>query len=932
MFYWYFAVFSVSYFLFMLMIYIKRRTLTREGLAFYFHILYSVLGITVVTNIFGYNIPIRCYNEINKYFFGSSPIPEPELTNISVLFIFVLLVVLWLFGLFIFRTIPLKKSISEENGDVLESISTSAIYYILKPSSRKVYRNNNKEEELDELPINNPFDRDTISWHQQAANLLMLRDPQIKINANDWYPNQKCFISKYGKQQEPLVVVCTIDEISEARLTDIVKFSLLQHKCDQAIFYYAIQKNMGTGNMLVSGQKIQIVCEDSLLDDLIDLSEYKNKIVREFTIDDFYQGCGHSLIETYTEPACNVHNVDNNTDFEIESIETYVFDWLNDNSQHKQLAILGDYGQGKSVLCKKIVYRLMTEENLSKRIPILISLSGKSPEQYESAFDILGEWCSRNDIRQKAIIELHRAGRLLIIFDGFDEMKLVGDVQMRKEHFCRLWEFSSEYSKIIITGRPNYFLNNDEMKYLLRLGMSCEALTIQLFDDNRIEKALRFLPSSTQNSILNTYKTQGNKSSFADMLKRPSLLAITGLQWDNISKISDDNLNSAKVIGLYLDSCYERQKVKKSKGHITVLSIEERAYFMWGIALGMLKKSGDYTNLIGKKDLYDIVLKLIQYIPKEVTQLSTQSSKRKISDRYDKRYNNDSVFMDIVSCGVLVRDLGTYDSYRFAHKSFLELLVARYDALITTASIMNENDLRVKIIKSYYKALDLNSSFVAEHQSRDVSAFIIEEIANNIHFSENLSGYDKLKKIYKIIQPLPISFNTNLLFSRIFGIRWLTSFIALLVFVFFFEASIYIALKGIFSNFVDSTSYIPQNISNKSYYAIFILFNFTFWAVIILQRKLRFVKHKQEGIPGYKHEVFDFISQAYLDKIEQILVLVNSFVIPSTSAHKSFDSLEKNGLFYAICKSLGLDGELEKYFSAKNILDMERNLIVFNFK
>jgi len=89
------------------------------------------------------------------------------------------------------------------------------------------------------------------------------------------------------------------------------------------------------------------------------------------------------------------------------------------------------------------------------------------------------------------------AGRAVLIFEGFDEMAEAGDVESRLNHFRALWRFCYSGSKVIITGRPNFFLDDQELKAALGVGgvsgslPYCDPLYINFFDEARISSSLR---------------------------------------------------------------------------------------------------------------------------------------------------------------------------------------------------------------------------------------------------------------------------------------------------------------------------------------------------------------------------------------------------------------------------------------------------------
>ena len=131
---------------------------------------------------------------------------------------------------------------------------------------------------------------------------------------------------------------------------------------------------------------------------------------------------------------------------------------------NEHLAIMGEYGQGKTVLAHKLVREILNRPEEFDRIPILISLRGRSPRN-ESGLDILSKWAAQYDVPPRALEELHRAGKLLLILDGFDEMDLVGDTQLLRDHFSRIWGLAKyPNSRIIVTGRQNLFTDDSERR------------------------------------------------------------------------------------------------------------------------------------------------------------------------------------------------------------------------------------------------------------------------------------------------------------------------------------------------------------------------------------------------------------------------------------------------------------------------------------
>ena len=456
--------------------------------------------------------------------------------------------------------------------------------------------------------------------------------------------------------------------------------------------------------------KINVVSKTTLIKHQIDnLHCYFRSVQTTFEKTPIVRGYEYTLNKIYVEPHCIRKN--DKDDFYIESIENYVVDWLNDEKTSKQLALLGEYGQGKSVLSQRIAYKILNDRSLTDRIPIVVELRGKYPIQNDDLSMFFSEFSSRYKVFSKSLQILHEEGNLLIIFEGFDEVGLVGESSIRYEHFKKIWNCCLPNSKIIITWRPNYFVDKAEMDSLLNIksgnpnGIYCEEIYIQKFNRKQIKSVLCNFSPGMGREILDFYDKYPN-SSFADLISRPSSLFITGIIWDirNLSE-KKEKLNSAFVINEYLLNSYSRQEDKKQK---LLLSTDERAFFMEGIAIYMVHKYG-YTNKITKTELEEVILKLVDYCPKELANVNSIGYGKNISERLDdEKRSKDSIITDVRACGVLVADISSFDTFTFGHKSYLELLgdtlcIANIKGLPRTILVVIKAHQRAVVLADFRK-------------------------------------------------------------------------------------------------------------------------------------------------------------------------------------------------------------------------------------
>ncbi|MGR6859979.1 NACHT domain-containing protein [Aliivibrio salmonicida] len=482
-------------------------------------------------------------------------------------------------------------------------------------------------------------------------------------------------------------------------------------------------------NIKINGKSIKCYTKEYLLNNLINFDEYNEHLKFQFYKSEIYDGDEYALNDVYVASSGLLTSINNTSDnVEINNVEEYLMQWASSKNNEEQIALLGDYGQGKSVLSLKFSNELIASD--IEKQPIIIELRGKSPRNMPME-ELVAAWAYRFNYNVTSILTLLKEGRLIVILEGFDELDMVGDKLRRLEHFKKLWEFARyKKSKVIITGRPNLFLNNEEARDYLHLqNKSCstfhvQAIKLEPFSKEKIQLSLRNMPEKVSKEILYHYEINGDCNGFADLVSRPSTLFQAGIIWDSLDK---SNLNSSKIINSFIDHAYKRQaekllSVSGSDLETPVLTPKERAYFMLGVAVGMINYNG-YSNQISGKELSNIVRKLFYAIPEECSQdhhSCTQTlSERLESDAFD------SVFNDVRTSGVLVRDLTSNDSFKFAHKSFLESLFSTFFKY----KIKPESQYDEIVFNTISSALSIDDIYSLEF-SNEVISHITDNLIN----------------------------------------------------------------------------------------------------------------------------------------------------------------------------------------------------------
>jgi hypothetical protein len=543
--------------------------------------------------------------------------------------------------------------------------------------------------------------RDSVAWKDRARELLKLSSTSYLLEQDGWRDSVGCWVGSNLDTGKLLVLAPFSSYPDEASLHRVVSFAEEAAKqARQSIDSIVVAVRQSLPELLPpTGRRVVVKTEGQLLEGLVNFTDYFHEIRRRFEHSPLPDS--HLSLNDVYVPA-QILQPDPGGDG--RSVESVLSDWL-DEPGHRQLALLGEYGQGKSTTALAWTHRLISNvasAGAASRIPLLIELRGTSPRNL-TPLQLLGAWAAQYGINPQALVALAIAGRLVLIFEGFDEMALVGDAEMRLKHFRTLWRFAYPGSKILITGRPNFFLDDREMKAALGIGTAagdrpfCEALRLKPFSLEQIEEALRSYRQEVRSQIC---ALVARSARFHELVSRPSLLHVVAVLWERERLATkEDQLTSAFVMNLFVQNSYRRQGLKETDSQgFMALTTAERDYFMAGIAAFMAAKS--LPNQISADQLGVAISTLISYIPESISVRSTAISGetvRPLSARLtEAEYGVEHVATDVRTCGLLADDPAAAGTFRFGHKSFFEFLFAQ----VLTEQVLDSNSERAGAILS----------------------------------------------------------------------------------------------------------------------------------------------------------------------------------------------------------------------------------------
>jgi NACHT domain-containing protein len=156
---------------------------------------------------------------------------------------------------------------------------------------------------------------------------------------------------------------------------------------------------------------------------------------------------------------------------EIAKLEPIVDSWVADNSIRQSLAIIGSYGKGKSSFARRLAYQYAKrfQQHETNRLPLLIELRNFAGHQDIEGL-LLHELHERHGLHSwslETFRKLNSTGRLLLILDGFDEMKHGLTREALIYNFDQLSRLTGPRTKVLICGRPTAFASDDEQTAIL---------------------------------------------------------------------------------------------------------------------------------------------------------------------------------------------------------------------------------------------------------------------------------------------------------------------------------------------------------------------------------------------------------------------------------------------------------------------------------
>ncbi|WP_160116542.1 NACHT domain-containing NTPase [Ruegeria sp. AU67] len=544
----------------------------------------------------------------------------------------------------------------------------------------------------------------------------------IHIPDDGWREEGRLWVGKIlglrdHDTEEALVLICDSKPNTrslENRLESLMqRYGSIEDFSLYALYMSDSRREEKLGTLEICRQSIRVLSSRELILMNLELVNYARLIIEAFE-ETQVGGTTATLKNSYVE----LNVLSNNDDSQPEALAEKIATWLNDTSG-KQIAITGEYGQGKSTALLKFCYdwakRFVETQELNERVPLLIELRGQSPSETDP-LGFLSNWCTRYGLSPRQVHNLIKSGDAVVIFEGFDELRNSGQAYYRHQHFNALWKFAFPGTKVLFTGRPNFFLDQAEANRTLR-NQEARKLGGDLYTDiwklekltaPQISEACRNYDPAVANGIVGAVEKNRD---FLDIVSRPSMLPVVATIWNEIEDLQagGNQLTGAALIEKYIQAVFARKEAELERdqkkldaptgSRYLVLPKQIReflticvAWRMSGLRLKNTIPRSEITEMI--REIYDHLLALSKSLG-----VSAEIAEGMID--FDKRYKNEStaerieaIAEEICSSGLLVPDpAGGSSNLRFPHKQFFEFLIAKAVAIKSNSAVKGAGQL-----------------------------------------------------------------------------------------------------------------------------------------------------------------------------------------------------------------------------------------------
>jgi hypothetical protein len=432
-------------------------------------------------------------------------------------------------------------------------------------------------------------------------------------------------------------------------------------------------------------------------------------------------------------------------------LEKLVRDWINADGA-APLAIIAGYGMGKSTFAKHLSASLAAEAlaNPIRRVPILVTLGEIVDEQSVDGLigKVLASRYRAGNYHFHLFEALNRAGRFIIIFDGFDEMKHGMTLSMFERNISELLRLDGDKARLLILGRPTAFHNDEEFRAIIlgrqrtpagrevapRDRRAFETADIRNFTP---EEAREFVRTYFNLKVLEEAKRNGSSpdalwvegrsnelagDAFAELVVRP----VHAQMLCEIATQPDISLNVESRFDLYDTFIhYLLDREAKKRGRSEAFDVSRRRTFNCALAWWLWEKGGAATTTLAS-------------IPSSICLIAAAGVEHEFDEEGLRRE---------LTAGCLIEKAG--DTIYFAHRSIQEFLVAEH---LFDSHLLDARELGHLVNLLNEEVVDFLSARVAvEPDAKRIARNWIDILAHLRGHAVSAVGFDLFVRLGRLV-------------------------------------------------------------------------------------------------------------------------------------------------------------------------------------
>ncbi|BAZ11950.1 WD-40 repeat protein [Calothrix sp. NIES-4071] len=547
-------------------------------------------------------------------------------------------------------------------------------------------------------------------------------------------------INIQGRRGYDRILVRGIEGEAGVKDVSAILASVEKQGVDEGWLVSARRISPATRNEVKKDEYNSVFCYtfDELLDQDADFSEYLNWLEGEIK---------RRLVDTkYVPLACIKEEIDPVSKRRI-AVSRYTEEegwidgcidlWL-DDPVREHISILGEFGTGKTWFALHYAWVALQKYQEAKnrgverpRLPLLIPL--RDYAKAVSVESLFSEFFFRKHKMRKlhypAFEQLNRMGKLLLIFDGFDEMAARVDRQEMINNFWELAKVVVPGAKVILTCRTEHFPEAREGRALLNAELQAstanltgetpqfEVLELEKFNDAQIRQVLSHQACST------TVDSVMENPELLDLARRP---VMTELILEALPDIEAGKPVDMSRVYLY---AVRRKMENDIKTERTFTSLADKLYFLCELSWEML--STDQMSLN-----YRLFPYRIRYLFGEIVQ---------------EEKDLDHWHFDMMGQTMLIRNAS--GDYTPAHRSLLEFFVAyKFAAELGAAS--NDFTELARSTSYIYSQAPQNYTW-SSYFGRDVTAPLNKFVSESLEkLRETIGKAPLTKAVLDLLAPM----------------------------------------------------------------------------------------------------------------------------------------------------------------------------------